>query len=570
MIKVKILLIAASFVISITATAYVAVQEYMRRDSAAKKLEIWMAYEKRFIDCDLTDQASGHKLRYIDLFAAGADNFNSEESTVSQYQDFHSKLSLENGNFFIIPGIPNSIAKNRTSPNQISLIGQCIRNVSPVAGDHRTLSIGSYLLSVNHKDSVPWLEAAAEGGNDIAYIMLGHAYMAGAFGLKDELRAMNYYEKAARMGSVRGQYLLGVALEAHDVTLAQQYLVVAAKRGSIAAAYRLLNPTTPVAQKLSRTELYCWNLFYSYLETKTYTNLNDLLESLPYVHKYAELPEGTLRGQIESESSSHDSKRVKAWREDIERSLSGSERIAAQKIVEKLVASLEADLEADSESKDEITARKPAPEDPGISKTKYAWKKEPFAICSGKWNQQQISAENVYAMVKDSIWAVVSGNPKAENSTYGSAIAVSENHLLTNCHVISDLGEIRLSNANGMKSAKLAAARPELDACVLRVEEKNPSYASSAKPLADVRIGETSYSVGNPISFESTIADGIVSGIRKMTGHEYIQTTAPISPGSSGGALLDGSGNLLGITTFFMRGGQAINFAIPVEAFCAD
>lgn len=65
--------------------------------------------------------------------------------------------------------------------------------------------------------------------------------------------------------------------------------------------------------------------------------------------------------------------------------------------------------------------------------------------------------------------------------------------------------------------------------------------------------------------------NGILSGVREEDGRSYVQTTAPISPGSSGGGLFDARGNLVGITTLVLVGSehlnQSLNFAIPAEAF---
>ena len=66
---------------------------------------------------------------------------------------------------------------------------------------------------------------------------------------------------------------------------------------------------------------------------------------------------------------------------------------------------------------------------------------------------------------------------------------------------------------------------------------------------------------------ENTLGEGIVSGLRKRRDVDLVQTTAPISPGSSGGGLFDASGNLIGITTFLLRDGQNLNFAIAADTF---
>jgi tetratricopeptide (TPR) repeat protein len=64
---------------------------------------------------------------------------------------------------------------------------------------------------------------------------------------------------------------------------------------------------------------------------------------------------------------------------------------------------------------------------------------------------------------------------------------------------------------------------------------------------------------------ELTFSEGVISALRETEGVHMIQTSAPISPGSSGGGLFDAKGNLVGITTFYLKEGQSLNFALPGE-----
>jgi serine protease Do len=73
--------------------------------------------------------------------------------------------------------------------------------------------------------------------------------------------------------------------------------------------------------------------------------------------------------------------------------------------------------------------------------------------------------------------------------------------------------------------------------------------------------------IGNPLSLESTVSNGIVSAIRTVEdeGGKFVQITAPISPGSSGGPLFNMAGEVVGITTSHLIGGENLNFAIPIN-----
>ncbi len=80
-------------------------------------------------------------------------------------------------------------------------------------------------------------------------------------------------------------------------------------------------------------------------------------------------------------------------------------------------------------------------------------------------------------------------------------------------------------------------------------------------------MGERVYTIGAPIGLELTLGEGIISGLRSHKDRRLVQTSAPISGGSSGGGLFDAYGNLVGITTFLLREAQNLNFAIAAEDF---
>lgn len=79
--------------------------------------------------------------------------------------------------------------------------------------------------------------------------------------------------------------------------------------------------------------------------------------------------------------------------------------------------------------------------------------------------------------------------------------------------------------------------------------------------------------IGNPLGLESSVSEGIVSGIRRVSeDFELYQITAPLSPGNSGGPVLDAKGDVIGIATSTLENGQNLNFAVPISsiAICGD
>ena len=90
------------------------------------------------------------------------------------------------------------------------------------------------------------------------------------------------------------------------------------------------------------------------------------------------------------------------------------------------------------------------------------------------------------------------------------------------------------------------------------------------RPYDDIKVGERAVTIGTPQGLELTVAEGIVSSKRTFNQSRVIRTSAPISQGSSGGRLFDARGHLLGITTFYFKAGQNLNFAVAAEEFAQD
>ena len=159
-------------------------------------------------------------------------------------------------------------------------------------------------------------------------------------------------------------------------------------------------------------------------------------------------------------------------------------------------------------------------------------------------------------------------------SSLGSGVIVSATgYVLTNNHVVEAADEIEVALADGKKLlAKVVGNDPETDLAVLRVDAEDLPTMSFGSSEA-LRVGDVVLAIGNPFNLGHTVTLGIVSalgrsGLGVSTFENFIQTDAAINPGNSGGALIDASGNLVGINTaiFTERGGSAgIGFAIPVS-----
>lgn len=140
--------------------------------------------------------------------------------------------------------------------------------------------------------------------------------------------------------------------------------------------------------------------------------------------------------------------------------------------------------------------------------------------------------------------------------------------VVTNRHVIEDGVTYRVEQNGKIWPAKLIRVDPDHDLAELSVDGLN-APAIQIRNSSTLAIGETVYAIGAPEGLELTISEGLISGLRNLGQGRVIQTSAAISPGSSGGGLFDSEGRLVGITTFYLQGDQALNFALPAESAAA-
>jgi S1-C subfamily serine protease len=174
-----------------------------------------------------------------------------------------------------------------------------------------------------------------------------------------------------------------------------------------------------------------------------------------------------------------------------------------------------------------------------------------------------LRAEEVFEKASGAVYVV-----KADRRL-GSAVAISDNELLTNCHVTGELAEVRIARAKDEMPARVVSRNADADRCVLRTTTKLAKWVT-VRPYDDIKVGERAITIGTPQGLELTAAEGIVSSKRVYNQVRVVQTSAPISQGSSGGGLFDARGHLLGITTFYFRGGQNLNFAVAAEEYAQE
>lgn len=152
-------------------------------------------------------------------------------------------------------------------------------------------------------------------------------------------------------------------------------------------------------------------------------------------------------------------------------------------------------------------------------------------------------------------------------------VATHDGYILTNNHVVETADQIEVAFEDGRKAAaKLIGTDPETDLAVIKIDLPDLPAVTFGN-VEEARVGDVVLAIGNPFGVGQTVTMGIISALgRSQLGinlyENFIQTDAAINPGNSGGALIDASGNLLGINSaIYSRNGGSlgIGFAIPVS-----
>jgi hypothetical protein len=175
-----------------------------------------------------------------------------------------------------------------------------------------------------------------------------------------------------------------------------------------------------------------------------------------------------------------------------------------------------------------------------------------------------LTASQVYEQVKDSVVVVKAYDQQGKPVGLGSGVMLPSGDIITNYHVVKAGVRYTAGQDKQGVPATLKAGDPDKDLCLLTAPglTAKPAHLGQAVKL---KVGDPVYAVGAPQGLELSLSEGIVSQLRGGGPHPIIQTTVAISPGSSGGGLFNAEGELVGITTFYLKDSQSLNFAVPVE-----
>src|SRR6266478_3936199 len=163
------------------------------------------------------------------------------------------------------------------------------------------------------------------------------------------------------------------------------------------------------------------------------------------------------------------------------------------------------------------------------------------------------------------IITAVNDKPIAQGTGF---LVSADGVIVTNYHVIEtgNVAVVKFPDDTAFLVDGVLATDKVRDLAIIKIHGK-PFRTLALGDSDDIQVGEEVVAIGNPLSLESTVSNGIISGVRtsKEQGGKFLQTTAPISPGSSGGPLFNMRGEVVGINTLYLEGGENLNFAIPIN-----
>jgi hypothetical protein len=183
----------------------------------------------------------------------------------------------------------------------------------------------------------------------------------------------------------------------------------------------------------------------------------------------------------------------------------------------------------------------------------------------GVYSVDAQTAQQIAKKVFESTVLLVLEDSSGQPMSLGSGFIVRGGEITTNLHVVEGASR-GYAKFVGQKTRYdidgITASDPERDLVLLKIPLVRAPVVSLGNSDA-VEVGEIVYAVGNPQGLEGTFSQGIVSSIRHIGSDKLLQITAPISPGSSGGPVLNSKGEVIGVSVATFRGGQNLNFAIP-------
>jgi len=210
----------------------------------------------------------------------------------------------------------------------------------------------------------------------------------------------------------------------------------------------------------------------------------------------------------------------------------------------------------------------PAPPKPAETQPASSTVRQPLTA------PEPLEPADLFERVSPAVCRIDVMNAAYKKQGQGSGFLVSPDGLVvTNHHVIhaGRRGLARFGNDKTYPVSAILAEDKEKDLAVVQIAGKDLPYLEVLPQGEQPKVGARAFAIGTPVGYDNTFTEGLVSGLREQENRSVVQTSAPISSGSSGGPLLDARGRVLGVNTFVRveRSGQTIvenlNFAVASD-----
>ena len=394
----------------------------------------------------------------------------------------------------------------------------------------------------------------ARNGNAEAQAAVATMYKDGLYAAADGQRYAAWTYLAAYNGNRRAQLALGLLYRTSDLSPpdddeAEQWLEAASKQGLADATNALgLLALYPIAERRKSDPAKALRYFREAADngsTFALANLGDLF--------------------YDGKGVTRDRERAKEYY------IAAAERgnvVARQRLLEHFNLAYQPAPEGSTPEDLVPKSADSAPAPPSLvqramSRIATPVVREPSRDVQPKKDSAPTAVELYAALSKSVLRLYALSLNKPNEASQGSAVALTEFIAVTNCHVLKERDAIGATTSLGLTIFRRAKQATAHDICLLRADHAL-SAITETRGYGDLKIGERVYAIGSPRGLENTLSEGLVAGLRELNGTRYIQTTAPITHGSSGGGLFDERGRLIGITTLGATTGN-LNFAVTID-----
>ena len=185
---------------------------------------------------------------------------------------------------------------------------------------------------------------------------------------------------------------------------------------------------------------------------------------------------------------------------------------------------------------------------------------------AGAGTRPELTTQVIAARAVPATVTIVTFGTDGDTLGMGSGFLVrASGVVVTNHHVMAGATAAAVILTSGERYERVEAldSDPDADLAVLKI----PGYGLPVLPTSAALppVGARLVAVGNPLGLARTVSEGIVSAVRLVDGRQLLQMSVPISPGSSGGPVLNAEGQVVAVATKYLQNGQSLNFAVPVR-----